>query len=95
MPQRKIIQALAYLADRYIASKGAYQYMALSDADLKMFSESDIEALDKVYEAYGSMDGKELSDLSHKFQRDMTYVNCNSDKAVPLYPIAFKAATEG
>ena len=53
--------------DRYIASKGAYQYMALSDADLKMFSESDIEALDKVYEAYGSMDGKELSDLSHKF----------------------------
>ena len=48
--------------DRYIASKGAYQYMALSDADLKMFSESDIEALDKVYEAYGSMDGKELSD---------------------------------
>ena len=50
--------------DRYIASKGAYQYMALSDADLKMFSESDIEALDKVYEAYGSMDDKELSDLS-------------------------------
>ena len=49
----------------------------------------------RVYEAYGSMDGKELSDLSHKFQRDMTYVNCNSDKAVPLYPIAFKAATEG
>ena len=43
----------------------------------------------------GKEDGKELSDLSHKFQRDMTYVNCNSDKAVPLYPIAFKAATEG
>lgn len=66
--------------EKYIASKGAYQFMALADADLKVFSDSDQEALDKVYEAFGSMDGKELSDLSHKFPEWTFYRDLLKDK---------------
>lgn len=66
--------------ERYIANKGAHQFIALADADLKMFSESDIEALDKVYEAYGSMDAMELSELSHQFPEWTFYRDLLADK---------------
>lgn len=66
--------------EKYIANKGAYQYMALSDADLKMFSDSDQEALDKVYEAYGSMDAMQLSELSHQFPEWTFYRDLLKDK---------------
>ena len=54
--------------------------MALADADLKVFSDSDQEALDKVYEAYGSMDAIELSDLSHQFPEWTFYRDLLKDK---------------
>lgn len=66
--------------ERYIANKGSHQFMALADADLKMFSESDIEALDKVYEAFGWMDAMQLSDLSHRFPEWKFYSNLLSDR---------------
>ncbi|MBO7465262.1 MAG: SocA family protein [Bacteroidales bacterium] len=66
--------------DRYIANKGAHQFMALTDADLKMFSESDLEALDKVYEAFGGMDALQLSELSHHFPEWTFYRDLLNDK---------------
>lgn len=66
--------------EKYIANKGVYQYMALSDADLKMFSDSDQEALDKVYEVYGSMDATQLSELSHQFPEWTFYRDLLNDK---------------
>lgn len=53
--------------DRYIANKGAHEFMALTDADLQVFSDSDQEALDKVYELFGGMNAKQLSELPHRF----------------------------
>lgn len=66
--------------DRYIANKGAHQFMALAEADLQVFSESDQEALDKVYEVFGGMSAKELSRLSHRFPEWTFYSNLLADK---------------
>ena len=66
--------------DRYIANKGNHQFMALTDADLQVFSDSDQEALDKVWEAFGSMDALELSDLSHQFPEWTFYSDLLNDR---------------
>ena len=66
--------------DRYIANKGNHQFMALTDADLQVFSDSDQEALDKVWEAFGSMDALELSNLSHQFPEWTFYRDLLNDR---------------
>ena len=66
--------------DRYIANKGNHEYMALADADLKVFSDSDQEALDKVYDVYGSMSAIELSELSHRFPEWTFYSELLNDR---------------
>ena len=66
--------------DRYIANKGAHQFMALADADLQVFSESDQEALDRVYEVFGGMSAKDLSKLSHRFPEWTFYSKLLADK---------------
>ncbi|MBQ6911768.1 MAG: SocA family protein [Bacteroidales bacterium] len=66
--------------ERYIDNKGPHSFMALADADLKVFSESDLEALDKVYETYGQMSAMELSEMSHNFPEWTFYSNLLADK---------------
>lgn len=66
--------------ERYIANKGNHEYMALADADLKVFSDSDQEALDKVYDVYGSMGAIELSELSHRFPEWTFYSELLKDR---------------
>ena len=54
--------------------------MALTDADLQVFSDSDQDALDKVYEVFGTMDAMQLSDLSHHFPEWTFYREMLNDK---------------
>ena len=65
---------------RYIANKGTHEYMALCDADLNVFSDSDQDALDKVYEKFGKLDAMQLSDLSHRFPEWTFYQEMLDDK---------------
>lgn len=44
-----------------------HQYKAIAEPDLKEFSDSDLEALDKVLAIYNAYDALQLSELSHKF----------------------------
>ncbi|MBP5713782.1 MAG: SocA family protein [Prevotella sp.] len=44
-----------------------HQYKAIAEPDLKEFSESDLEALDKVLAVYNQYDAMKLSEISHKF----------------------------
>ena len=46
---------------------GNHRYKAIAEPDLKEFSVSDREALDKVLKAYNKYDALQLSDISHKF----------------------------
>lgn len=66
--------------EKYIANKGAHEFMALTDADLQVFSDSDQDALDKVYATFGDMDAMQLSDLSHRFPEWIFYREMLKDK---------------
>ncbi len=66
--------------EKYIASKNGHQYMVLHEPDMKVFSDSDQEALDKVYAAYGHLNAMELSELSHHFPEWTFYSSLLSDK---------------
>jgi len=66
--------------ERYIVNKGSHQFMVVDEADQKVFSDSDQEALDKVWETFGSMNAKQLSALSHKFPEWTFYRNLLKDK---------------
>lgn len=66
--------------EKYIANKGAHEFIALTNADLQVFSDSDQDALDKVYESFGSMDAMQLSDLSHHYPEWTFYREMLNDK---------------
>ena len=66
--------------EKYIANKGAHQFMALTNADLMVFSDSDQDALDKVYETFGDMDARHLSELSHQFPEWTFYSDLLKDR---------------
>ena len=51
----------------YIQSEDKYNYKSLSGFDSKVFSESDIQAMNKIYEAFGELGEFKLSEESHKY----------------------------
>ena len=53
--------------EKFICNVGKHQFKVISQPDLKVFYDSDNEALDKVLEMYGDYDAKHLSEMSHKF----------------------------
>lgn len=65
---------------QYIKELPNKKYMALVAPDCNEFSDSDIEALDKVIDVYGAMTPKELSDFSHQSHEWKEYSNLLSDK---------------
>lgn len=73
---------------QWIEKVGPYRYKAVADADLKEFSETDIEILEKVIEHYGKLSGQSLSELSHKYPEWKKYKGMLSDKnAKNSFPI--------
>ena len=67
-------------SEKYLEPVDNYHYKALADADIMVFSDSDQEALDKVYQLYGRMDGKQLSDLSHQYPEWIFYRDLLEDR---------------
>ena len=59
--------------ERYLRSIGNHQFKAVSEPDLKVFSDSDQDALDKVLSVYGDYDALALSDMSHQFPEWLFY----------------------
>ena len=57
-----------------------HQYKAIAEPDLKQFSDSDLEALDKVLALYNAYDALQLSELSHKFPEWTFYRDLLEDK---------------
>ncbi len=53
--------------DKYLSLVADHSFKAIAEPDCDEFSDSDIAALDKVYELYGDMKPLELSEFSHKF----------------------------
>ena len=61
------------MLDAYIKVDSDYVYSAIAEPDMDVFSQSDVEAMDKVLEAFGGMDQYQLSDLSHQFPEWLAY----------------------
>lgn len=59
--------------DRYLRLGKAHSYTAICEPDYDEFSESDIEALDKVLACYGNMKATDLSAFSHQFPEWIYY----------------------
>lgn len=59
--------------DKYIKRLGKYSYQAVAEPDVMEFSDSDQEALDKVLQAYSSLDQYQLEKLSHTFPEWLAY----------------------
>lgn len=52
---------------KYIAQVNKYYYKSREGVEIKVFSQSDIEALDIVWEKYGHYNEFELAELTHKY----------------------------
>ena len=51
----------------YIEPMGPYEFKTISSPDLNVFSQSDIETMERIFSFYGNYDKYRLSNLSHKF----------------------------
>lgn len=58
---------------QYIRKSKKYNITSVKEPRMEVFSQSDIEALDKILNVYGEMKWWELSDLSHEFPEWMEY----------------------
>ena len=50
-----------------------HQFKAIKEPDVNAFSDSDQEVLDEIIDKFGAMNGRELSELSHKFPEWKAY----------------------
>lgn len=66
--------------EHYISNHGSHEYMVVGDADLSMFSDSDQKAMDEVWNAFGKMNAKQLSELSHQFPEWTFYSELLKDR---------------
>ena len=66
--------------DKYLQLGKAHTYIAISEPDYDEFSESDIDALNKVLDVYGNMTANELSEFSHHFPEWTYYRDMLEDK---------------
>lgn len=69
----------SYFDDRIIVT-GEHTYQAISEPDLKEFSDSDINILNIVLRNYNDWKPTELSELSHKYPEWKKYESMLNDK---------------
>lgn len=61
---------------------------SVSDADLKVFSKSDVSILEKVYDSFGDKDQYELSELSHLYPEWKRWERALEDNPSTRFPMS-------
>lgn len=61
------------MLESYIRVDDEYVYSAIAEPNMDVFSDSDIEAMNKILDAFGGMNQYQLSDLSHQFPEWLQY----------------------
>ena len=77
-------------AEKYIrkTSPKSRHYQSTEEQDLRVFSKSDLDALDKVLEVYGKWDCRQLEEFSHQYPDWKTYEkNIQAEGKKASYPI--------
>lgn len=57
----------AAIVREYISKPRNHKYVSLKDSNMKVFSESDMNAIKVILDVYGNKGYNDLSELSHKF----------------------------
>jgi uncharacterized phage-associated protein len=80
-------QSMLEYANNFIAVTGKWDYRALCDVNMKVFSETDIEVLSEIVTTYRKLSPFDLRDMSHdfpewrKFEEELLK---NPDRAFPM-----------
>ena len=76
----KLKSSRTYL-NQFIFTDGNHEYKVIKQPDLKMFSDSDQDAIDIILKRYNKYNAKQLSELSHKFPEWLFYEDLLKDKS--------------
>lgn len=67
MDEKSTLKCGQYIKDYLQISGKATSYKSCQEPNMRVFSKTDVDALNAVWASYGSMDEKELSMMSHEF----------------------------
>lgn len=68
--------------DEYLAPYGVYEYHSTKEYNLKVFSKSDIQVLEVIFENYGHLTQYQLTELSHTFPEWVRYKSALEAKLI-------------
>jgi uncharacterized phage-associated protein len=78
--------ASEYAAD-FINQIDRYTFKTLSDCNMKVFSKTDIDCLDTIFEKFGHYDQFKLSDISHLYPEWKKHESALNKKISSRFPI--------
>ncbi len=74
-------------ANQYLRIADRYSYCSIADVNFKVFSQTDKEALGRVFDVYGKKDPFELSSFSHSFPEWKRFESALSKKVSSRFEI--------
>jgi len=74
-------------ASDFIAAVDKYNYKSLTVSNLKVFSKTDLDVLDTVYNSFSHLNHFELSDFSHLFPEWKKYESALNNRLSSRFPI--------
>jgi hypothetical protein len=91
---RDVLENSAFLDDtasdyasQYLKITDRYNYCSIADVNLKVFSQTDKDALERVFDVYGKKDQFELSSFSHLFPEWKRFESALSKKLSSRFEI--------
>lgn len=74
-------------ASEYIFSHEQYNYKSTNEPNLKVFSKTDLDSLERIFSKFGHLDHFALRDLSHEFPEWKKYESALTKRLSSRYPI--------
>jgi uncharacterized phage-associated protein len=77
-------------ASEFIKVTDKYNFTSQSELDDKVFSATDIKALEDIFKTYGKYDHFELRDISHQFPEWKKYESALNSRVSSRFPMLFE-----
>ncbi|NQU77379.1 SocA family protein [Candidatus Falkowbacteria bacterium] len=77
-----------YLSE-YLKQEPGHKISSIKESDTDVFSETDIETLDKIYEKYGSYKASQLVKISHEFPEWKKFKRALEARTITRGPISY------
>lgn len=76
-------------SNEYLSRTDKYDFGTLKDPDMSVFSQTDIDIIEKIIEKFGHLKPFELSDLSHSFPEWKKYESALKQKIASRFEIDY------